>query len=106
MPLSCDYGYGDYDWYYEITDLDYAANSGGICYGCRKQIKIGEIVARIEEFEYDEDGERIEERIMGRICETCWEMDQNLQELGFCISCEGMGFIKEAMEDYINDYAK
>jgi len=104
VALSCDCGYGDYDWYYEITELNYSANSQGICYGCRKQIQVGELVAHIEEYNYDEEGERIEESVIGRICETCWDMNENLDNLGFCITCEGMGFIKEAMKDYRTDY--
>lgn len=100
MSLSCSCSMSDYDSYYDLTDPVYTANSSGLCHGCRKPISIGDTVSLVQNFEYDEDGEQVHSRIKGRICEPCWDMVENLRELGYCIS-EETGFVKDAYEEYL-----
>jgi len=104
VSLSCGCGYDDYDWYYNITEIEYVANSVGKCYGCGNQIRIGEEVAHIDYWECDEDGNEENEEVLGRICETCWDMKENLEELGFCLTAEPR-FIADAMKEYREYYA-
>lgn len=105
MSLSCSCGSGDYDWYYHVSELTYVANAKGPCNGCCKYIHIGDNVAHISHYEMDEDGNDINWKHMGRLCETCCDMKDNLEELGFCLTHEGKGWIKQAMNDYRLDYA-
>ena len=99
MALSCTCG-DDYEWYYALSDLDYSACSSGICYGCGKQVNIGDPVARIIGFEHDEDGEEINNRILGCMCEPCIDMVDNLKALGYCLYANPM-FVTEAHAEYL-----
>jgi len=99
MSLSCSCG-NDYEWYYALTDLDYSACSTSTCYGCGKPIKIGDPVARIIGFEHDEDGEEINDEILGRMCEPCIDMVDNLKELGYCLDANPM-YVTKAHAEYL-----
>lgn len=112
MSLSCDCGYGDYDWYYEITDEPYTANSTGRCYGCGGHVRAGDIVRHILDIHWPESDDDLfydetdpDEKVLGRICERCGDLYDSLTELGFCMTAE-FGFIEAAMEEYRRDYAK
>ena len=100
MTLSCDCGYHDYDWFYQISeDTDWSACSSGQCYGCGGRINLGDEVAHIWKFEYDEDGEETEYKQLGRICEGCWGIYTTLTSLGYCLEANP-GFIRKALKSY------
>lgn len=108
MGLSCECDWGDYEWFYTIEDLTLIGMTRyscaeGKCYGCGKQIPVGEEVQHLLLVEEDEDGDE-DYSHMGRICEWCSDMRENLQELGFCLTAD-QGFIKNAHQQYIEgDY--
>jgi len=99
MALSC-YCDDDYGWYYDLSEPFYTANSTGTCYGCGNPIAIGQPVGRVFEFTINEYYEESETKIVGRMCEQCLDMHENLHELGFCLVAEP-GFIKEAHREYV-----
>ena len=103
MGLSCDCGYGDYDWYYEIEDVERIACTDFKCYGCRTPKKDGEHVRLIWSFEIDEEGDESNYKVIGRICEECSGLYDSLKELGFCMTAD-WGFIRDAMRDYREEY--
>ena len=103
MSLSCDCGWGDYDWYFEVEDEERLAMTDYRCYGCGSQKNHGDHIRRIWSHEIDEDGEEFNYEIMGRICEECAGLYDSLLELGFCMTAD-VGFIKEAMNDYRENY--
>lgn len=105
MALSCDCGWGDYDWYFEVEDVWRIALTDFKCYGCGKYRKEGEHVRLIESYEMDEDSNDTNHKVMGRICEPCCDFYDSLIELGFCLTAD-YGFIKEAMQEYKEDYGK
>lgn len=98
MSLSC-YCDDDYDWYYEISEMEFSANKSSKCYGCLEPIVIGDLVAHIDTHKIDEEDEEIAHKTEGRICDKCWNQYQALIALGFCITAN-VGFIKEAMKEY------
>ena len=102
MGLSCDCGWDDYDWYYDVEDEERYALTDFRCYGCGKHYFANSIIRRVREYEMDEDGDEI---ILGykRLCETCCDLYDSLTELGFCMSAD-QGFIKEAHQEYISEY--
>lgn len=102
MGISCDCGFEDYEWYYEVEDNERSACAIGKCYGCSGQINIGDEVRRMWEYQYDEFGNE-DFKPLGRLCPTCSGLYDSLIELGFCLTAE-RGFITEAMEIYRNDY--
>ena len=104
MGLSCDCGYDDYEWFYEISeDTSYSACSSGKCYGCGGRVSVGDEVAHIWSWQLDEWGDETEWENIGRVCETCWGHYTTLVSLGFCLSAD-CGFIKEALLEYQTDY--
>lgn len=104
MSLSCECGWGDYDWYYEIESVWRYALTDYKCYGCCQYGKAGDIVRRLTEYEFDEDGNELPPYKYARICEKCADFYDSLIELGFCLSAD-YGFIREAMRDYKEEYA-
>lgn len=105
MSLSCDCGFDDYEWYYEVEDVWRAAMTDYRCYGCVTYRKAGEHVRHIESHEIDEDGNDINYTLLGRICEPCADQYDSLIELGFCLTAD-LGFIRDAMVDYRENYVK
>lgn len=99
MSLSCECD-TDYDWFFQVSELEFLANSTGKCNGCGSSINVGEIVSHVESYELDEDGNECNWEQLGRLCETCKDMYDNLTELGFCIEHDGLGWINSAMIEY------
>lgn len=111
MALSCDCGWGDYEWYYVVEDEERIAMTDFRCYGCCTQHPSGSRIRRLKEIEqeYDEadwDEDPVEV-IKGykRLCETCCDLYDSLTELGFCLTAD-WGFVKEAHKEYLQDYVK
>ena len=105
MGLSCDCGWDDYDWYFAIEEEWRWALTDFKCYGCCEYHRAGEMIRRIWNKQYDEDGEVENEHIIGRICEPCADQYDSLLELWFCMTAD-FGFIRDAMNDYRNDYVR
>ena len=99
MGLSCDCGWDDHDWYYNIEDAERIALTDYKCFGCYKHGKSGDHVRQFTEYEIDEDGEELPPYKYRRICEECGDLYDSLIELGFCLSANN-GFIRDAMSDY------
>jgi hypothetical protein len=108
MTLSCDCGAGDYDWFYEVEDEERVAATSFVCYGCCKPFPVATEVRRINELEFDLEGDGDADympvRILGRLCMECAGLYDSLTELGFCIDAN-RGFIKVAMDQYRKEYA-
>lgn len=103
MTLSCDCGFDDYEWYYEVEDVWRVALTDFKCYGCCEYHKAGEHVRHADRYEMDEDGNDSDHCILGRICEPCADQYDSLIELGFCLTAD-WGFVKNAMREYRDDY--
>ena len=103
MALSCDCGWDDYEWYYEVEDEWRWALTDFKCYGCCSQHKANEQIRRIVSYEMDEDGNEHNYKVLGRICEECVDFYDSLIELGFCLTAD-FGFIREAMREYKEEY--
>jgi len=101
IACSCD---GDYEWVYEVEDFERVSQGIGHCYGCCGTINIASDVRRIWKYEYDEQGDDNNYKILGRLCPECSGLYDSLIELGFCLEAD-LGFIKNAMIQYRNrDY--
>ncbi len=98
MSISCDCGYGDYEWYYNAPQ-DFSAletNRRQRCYSCRELIDLGSDVGKFSNWRNPRGD--IEERIYGHggevgladtyMCETCTGLFWAITELGFCVSME------------------
>lgn len=104
MSLSCDCGFDDYEWYYEVTEEDYVANCSGRCYGCGEHvIHHGDIVSHVEAYEMDENGDECNWRVEGRLCANCRGLFDSFTDLGFCLTAD-MGFIATALREYQENY--
>ena len=103
MSLSCSCGSEDYEWFYSLSDDVYSANSTGECYGCWRDIHVGEEVRHILSSEMDENGDETNWSNLGRICEQCSDMYDNLTELGFCLEADN-GFIETAYREYLDEF--
>jgi hypothetical protein len=103
MTLSCDCGFGDYDWLYEVEDEERVAATDFVCYGCCKPFSVATEVRRLNALESDDEGDYVPTHILGRLCPQCAGLYDSLTELGFCLRAE-RGFIKTAMDRYRQDY--
>ena len=102
MAISCSCEFGDYEWFYSLDDDVYSANSTGECYGCWRDIHVGEEVRHILSFEIDENGDETDWSNLGRICSHCGDMYDNLTALGFCLDADN-GFIDTAYQEYLDE---
>lgn len=108
MGLSCDCGFDDYEWYYNIGGEWRRAQTDFKCYGCCKPGHDGDLVRQLTEERCieDEDGDETDEPVITgyhRICEECGDLYDSLTELGFCLAAD-WGFIRDAMIEYREEY--
>ena len=112
MPLSCDcdFGDGDYDWYYDIPN-DYSTLSTKRrqrCWSCNDLIDIGSIVNKFTRWRhpkyeielkiyYDDDELPLGTKYH---CERCADLAWSLAELGFCWSPD------EDQRELVKQYAE
>ena len=107
MSLSCDCGYGDYDYYYrpdnDLTPLESTRRKR--CLSCSSVIDHGEECLKFHNWRPTKTD--IEESIHGDevqlantyMCEECAGLYWALEERGFCI---GLG--EESMKDMVKEY--
>jgi len=105
--LSCNCGYGDFEWWYERPPEDFTKFTRGRrkrCISCGKLINIGTDCLRFDC--YRSAYSHIEENIYGDVvpiadkfmCEKCGEIFLNLSALGYCLTIGH--HIREDLEDY------
>jgi len=106
MSLSCECGYGEYDWYYDapVKFEPFDRKRRKRCASCKELVEIG---ADCLIFTcYREPWSEVDERIYGDqvplankyMCGQCGEIFLNLTDAGYCLS---LGHnIKEDLEEY------
>ena len=101
MSLSCECNEDYYDYWYRVDKIFIKADDGLQCYSCKQSIKKGSDIIRFLTYEYDENGDEINEKYEYH-CAECGEIFLNLDELGFCIDFEDN--MKQLFEQYKNEY--
>ena len=108
LICGCDYGFGDYDWYwYEPEDYkNLDTKRSRKCRSCGNRIAVGDLC--IEFTRAREARDDLEARIWGDgdaislaswyFCEDCADQWFNLDELGFCVNPSDD--MREMLEEY------
>ena len=113
MGLSCSCGDGEMEWwYYPPTDYErLPTQRGRKCCSCGAWIKPLDLCAKF--VRERQPRSIIEERIHGDevplppiwMCEGCADQFFNLEELGFCVTLDGIP-MRELVREYAEVYGK
>lgn len=110
MSLSCDCGFDDFDWYYNVHPdcAPLRTRRSRRCLSCKALIHVGDDCVLV--FRWREPKTIIEERIYGDggevpmrdryLCETCGGLYWAIDDLGMC--CD----IEKPIKDQIAEYRR